>query len=91
MPTNSSNSVSQLPLLDFENLDGLRIDAQHHVFALEGLPHLAQLDVDLVADRRRALDHAGGLADGAGNREGPFERLLDALAGNGDQAKVVEL
>ena len=38
-----------------------------------------------------ALDHAGAGADGARNGEGPLERLLDALAGDGDQAKIVEL
>jgi len=90
LPTSSSNSVSQLPLLALRTLT-VSVHAEQHVGALEVFPHLAQLGVDLVADRCRALDHAGGLAGWARNRKSPFERLLDALAGDRDQAKVVEL
>src|ERR1039458_4650524 len=71
--------------------DHLGMDAQHDVAAFEMLMHLAHLDVDVVADGDRRLDHTGALADGAGGGEGAFERLLDPLAGDGDQAKVIEL
>ncbi len=53
--------------------------------------HLAHLDVDVVADGDRRLDHAGAGADVAGGGERALERLLDALAGDGDEAEVVEL
>src|SRR3981081_4121830 len=65
--------------------------AQHHVAAVEVLMHLAHLDVDVVADRDGRLDHAGADADVAGGREGTLKRLLDALAGDGDQTKIIEL
>src|ERR1035437_1530431 len=78
-------------VVGFEDFDGFGIDAEQNVGALEVLLHLAQLGVDLVAYGGGALDHAGGLAGGAGDREGAFEGLLDALAGDGDQTKVVEL
>src|ERR1035437_5075895 len=78
-------------IVGFEDFDGFGIDAQQHVGVLEVLLHLAKLGVDLVADRGRALDHAGGLAGGARDAESAFEGLLDALAGDGDQTKVVEL
>jgi len=67
------------------------MDAEQHVSAFKVALHLAQLSVDLVADRGGTLDHAGSLAGGAGNAKGALERLLDALAGDGDQAKIVEL
>ena len=79
------------PVVGLEDFDGFRVDAEENVGALEVLPHLAQLGVDLVADCCRALDHAGGLAGGARYREGPLQRLLDTLAGDGDEAEVVEL
>ena len=91
LPTSSSNSVIQLPLLDLRTLTVSGLHAQQNVFAFEVLLHLAQLDVNLVADGGGALDHAGGLADGAGYRESALQRLLDALAGDGDEAEIVEL
>src|SRR5208283_3244789 len=75
----------------FEHLDCFGVDTKQNVGALEVLLHLAQLDVDLVADGGGTLDHTGGLADGAGDREGPFQGLLDALAGDGDETEIVEL
>jgi rhodanese-related sulfurtransferase len=72
-------------------LDHVRVDSQHDVAAVEVAGHLAHLDVDVVADRYRRLHHAGSCADVAGRRQRAFERLLDALASDGDQAKVVEL
>src|ERR1035437_1086912 len=78
-------------VVGFEDLDGFGVDAQQNVGVLEVLLHLAQLGVDLVADGGRALDHAGGLAGGARDRERSLQRLFDALAGDGDQTEVVEL
>src|SRR5260370_23732764 len=74
-----------------ERLDDLRMDAQHDVATAEMLVHLAHLDVDVVADGDGRLDHTGADADVAGGGEGALERLFDALAGDGDQAKIVEL
>ena len=74
-----------------ELLDDLGVDAQHDIAAVEVLLHLAHLDVDVVADGDGRFDHAGAGADVAGGGEGALERLLDALAGDGDQAEVIEL
>src|ERR1700731_4042995 len=74
-----------------ELLDDLGVDPQHDVAAVEMLLHLAHLDVDVVADGDGRFDHAGAGADVACSGERALERLLDALAGDGDQAKVVEL
>src|SRR6266851_8150195 len=74
-----------------ELFDDLGVDAQHDVAALEIALHLAHLDVDVVADGDGRFDHAGSGADVAGGGESALERLLDALAGDGDEAKVVEL
>ncbi len=71
--------------------DDLGIDAQHHVAAVEMLLHLAHLDVDVVADSHRRLDHACTRADVAGRRQSALQRLLDALASNRNQTKIVEL
>src|SRR5882757_1524464 len=53
--------------------------------------HLAHLDVNVVADGDGRFDHAGSGADVAGGGERALKRLLDAFAGDGDEAKVVEL
>ena len=74
-----------------EDLDGFGMDAEQHVSAFKVALHFAELRVNLIADRGGTLDHAGGLAGVAGNREGALEGLLDALAGDGDQTKIVEL
>jgi len=50
-----------------EDLYGFGVDAEEDVGAFEELLHLAQLGVDLVAHGGWALDHAGGLAGGAGD------------------------
>jgi len=50
-----------------EDLDGFGVDAEQDVGAFEVLLHLAQLGVNLIAHGGWALDHAGGLAGGAGN------------------------
>ena len=67
------------------------MDAEHNVTAVEVLLHLAHLDIDVVADGDRRFNHAGADADVAGGREGALERLLDALASDGDQTEIVEL
>src|ERR1039457_6435027 len=72
-------------------LDHLGVYAQHYIASIEVLVHFAHLDVDVVADGDGRLDHSGAGAYGAGGGEGALERLLDAFAGDGDQAKVVEL
>ena len=74
-----------------EHLHRLGMHAQHHVGVLKVLPHLAHLDVNLVADGGGALHHAGGLAGGAGHAEGPLQRLLDALARDRHQSEIVKL
>ncbi len=74
-----------------ELLDDFGMDAQHDVAAVEMLVHLAHLDVDVVADGDGRLDHAGAGADVAWRGQRAFERLLDSLAGDGDQAEIVEL
>ena len=78
-------------VIGFEDLDSFGVDAEQHVGAIEVALHLAQLSVDLVADGGGALDHAGALAGGARDRESPLQGLLDALAGDGDKAEIVEL
>src|SRR5579875_229375 len=83
--------VQPARIVALEHLYGLRMDAQQHVGALEMLAHLAQLHPDLVAHGCRTLDHAGRLAGIARHAERPFERLLDPLARDGDQAKIVKL
>src|SRR5437763_5091353 len=55
---------------------------------LRDLPHL---DVDLVAHCRHRLHISRGLAVGARDADGAFQRLLHAFAGDGDQSEVVEL
>ena len=75
----------------FELLDDLRVDAQHDIAAVEMLMHLAHLDVDVIADGDWGFDHASALADAAGSGQGALKRLLDALAGDGDEAEVIEL
>src|SRR5580698_1747412 len=74
-----------------EDFHGFRIHAEQHICAFEVLLHFAQLDVDFVADGGGTLDHAGGLAGGAGDAQRALERLLDALAGDGDQTEIIEL
>src|SRR5258705_9100719 len=74
-----------------ELFDDLWVDPQHDVAALEVTLHLAHLDVDVVAYGDGRFDHAGSGADVAGGGERALERLLDALAGDGDEAKIVEL
>ncbi len=67
------------------------MDAEHDVAAVEVALHLAHLDVDVVADGDGRFDHAGAYADVAGGGESALERLLDALAGDRDEAEVIEL
>src|SRR5580658_274499 len=83
--------VQPARIVRLENLNGFGVHAQQDIAALEVLAHLAQLDEDLVAHCGRALDHAGGLADGAGRAQSALKRLLDALARDGDKAKIVKL
>src|SRR6185437_4319831 len=68
-------------------LDNLRIDPQQNIAAVYLAIHFAQLDIDLIAYRKRALDHAGSSAYGAGHGERALERLLDAFAGMATRPK----
>ncbi len=61
------------------------------VLTLQMKLHLAHLDIDFVANCRRALDHARAGADRALDTEGALQGLLHALAGNRDQPKIIEL
>ena len=80
-----------LSIVRLECLDDFRMDPEKNVTALKVLLHLAQLSVDLVADGDRTFDHARAGADLALGAEGTFKGLLHALAGDRNQAKVVEL
>ena len=72
-----------------ELLDHLRVDAEHYVATVEVLLHLAHLDVDVVADSDRRLDHASTDANVASGRERTLERLLDALASDSNQTEAL--
>jgi len=74
-----------------QRLDHLRMHPQQNVLALQMKLHFAHLDIDLVAHRGRALHHAGAGADVALHAQRPLQRLFDALARDGHQAKIVEL
>src|ERR1700683_4031920 len=65
--------------------------AQHYIFLLQVLRHLAHLDINLVRYRGQRLYVARRLAIGTWSADGAFERLLDAFAGDGYQAEIVEL
>ena len=52
--------------------------------------HLARFGLNLVAERGDGFHHARAGAIGAGLAERALESLLGALAGDGDQAKLVE-
>src|SRR5262249_35156891 len=66
------------------------IHADHHV-TLKVPCHLAQLDVNLVANDSHKLNHTRGLTGGTRLAQSALQRLLDALARNRHQAKVVKL
>ena len=91
LPVNSSKSVSQRALLDLRDLTVSGLHTQQHVAVFEVLAHLAQLGEDLVADGGGALDHACRLADGARDTESALQRLLYALAGDGNEAEIIKL
>src|SRR5271155_3030711 len=65
--------------------------AQHHVLAFHARSHFARFSQNFTDHRLYALDVARAIAMRAGRAEGPFQRLLYALAGDRHQAKIVEL
>src|SRR5713226_6574042 len=86
-----------LEFVDEHGLTGLQgfgdfgIHADREVRALViGGGHLARFGLDFVAERGDGLDHAGARAVRAGLAEDALERLLGALAGDADEAKLVE-
>ena len=73
-----------------ERLGDFRIDTQGEALRLEFGGHFSRLGLDLVADRRDRLDHAGAGAVGARLAQHSFERLLRAFARDADQTELVE-
>src|ERR1700675_4152681 len=70
---------------ELQRLDHLRVYAQEDILTLQMELHLAHLDVDLVANRGRTLDHARAGADSALGTQRALQRLLDAFPGNRNQ------
>src|SRR6266849_4313232 len=87
-------------LLEFVNEHGLaglqsfgdfRIHPDRKVWALMvGGGHLARFGLDFVAQRGDGLDHAGAGAIRARLAEHALEYLLGALAGDADEAELIE-
>ncbi len=73
-----------------ERFGDFRIDAQREALRLKFGGHFSRFALDLVADRRDRLDHAGAGAVGARLAQHAFERLLGAFARDADQAEFVE-
>src|SRR6185437_309042 len=80
-----------LAALQLERLGDLRIDAQDQILALDAGGELAHFGVDLVADGGGRFHQPHAVAVGAGAAEGALEGLLHPLAGERDQAEVVEI
>src|ERR1700733_4618647 len=83
--------VKQSSVVGFQFFGNIRMHAQHDIFMLQVLGNLAHLDVDLVANGAYRFHVARGLTVGTRRSDRPFERLLDALAGDGYQSEIVEL
>src|SRR5260370_42659749 len=83
--------VDEHGLAGLQGFGDFRIHADREVraFVLGG-SHLARFGLDFVAERRDGLDHAGAGAIGAGLAEDARERLLCSLAGDANEAELVE-
>src|SRR5438445_4916719 len=86
-----------LELVDEHGFAGLkrfgnfRMHAKREIRAfLVGQSHFASLRLDFVTERGGGLDHARAGAVGAGLAEDAIKRLLGALAGDANKAKLVE-
>src|SRR6266436_53866 len=95
-----NDDVLMRVLLEFIDQDGLaglqrfgnfRVHAKGEVrpFVI-GDGHLARFGLNFVAERWDGLDHAGAGAIRAGLAEHALQRLLGALAGDADEAELVE-
>jgi len=73
-----------------ERLGDFRIDTQREALRFEFGGHFSRLGLNLVADCRDRLDHAGAGAVGARLAQDAFEGLLRAFARNADQAEFIE-
>ena len=82
--------VHQLGLVRLQGLDDLRVGADGELGGVDGVRHLARLVLDLVTKRGDGLDHADAVAGRTGLAEQPLERQPAALAGDGDEAELVE-
>src|SRR5579859_5715408 len=83
--------VNQHGFARLERLGDFRMDAERQIrIVVIGDGHLARFGQDFVAEGRNGLDHAGAAARGARLAEHALERLLCALAGDADEAELVE-
>ena len=83
--------VQQAAIVGLQFLGYVGMHAQHNVLVFEMLGDLPHLHVDLIANGGDGLHIAGRLAVRTGRADRAFERLLHALAGDGDQSEVVKL
>src|ERR1700730_231554 len=74
-----------------QRFDHLWMYPEQDILTLQMVLHLAHLDVDLVANRGRALDHARPGANSALGTQRTFQRLLHPFPGNRDQPEIVKL
>src|SRR5713226_7598630 len=83
--------VDEHGLAGFQGFGDFRIHADGEVraFVLGG-SHLARFGLDFVTERGDGFDHAGPGAIWAGLAEDALERLLGALAGDANEAELVE-
>src|SRR5882757_813074 len=83
--------VDEHGLAGLQSFGDFRIHTDREVGAFViGRGHLARFGLDFVAERGDRLDHAGAGAIRAGLAENALERLLSALAGDTDEAELVE-
>src|SRR5579859_4383536 len=83
--------VNQHGFARLERLGDFRMDAERQIrIVVIGDGHLARFGQDFVAEGRNGLDHAGAAARGARLAEHTLERLFSALAGDADEAELVE-
>ena len=80
-----------LIVLGFEDLGDVRMNAQHDVLALESFGDFLRFDEDFAHHSLHAFDIARAFAMRARGAESALEALLDAFAGDGHQAEIVEL
>src|SRR5437763_305366 len=74
-----------------EHLRNVGMDAEDDIAAFNRLGDLMRLLQNLADDGLHALDVAGAFAVRARRTQRTLEALLDALAGDGDEAEIVEL